>query len=281
MLRHLALSALVATTALHTQGPAPQPKTHRLEATPQTVAYGYYWSEAKPVLRIASGDIIDVDTLLTNTPSRLERAGVKPEDVQASLRAIVDTVTDKGPGGHILTGPVYRGGGRAGRRAGGEDPVDRSADRLRLQRLQRISAARTASKRATTVILPLDREHMTSTFAPGHRDPAEAVLRQHGRRAAARGRPGQQQPAGHARRQPGQPRARRRHDAADSGARAGRALRGRRRACRAGGRRSRSDRDRDVAARAAPADRPQGDEAGVAARGNRDRLHQHGHRSRT
>jgi hypothetical protein len=26
------------------------------------------WSEAKPVLRVASGDIIDVDTLLTNHP---------------------------------------------------------------------------------------------------------------------------------------------------------------------------------------------------------------------
>ena len=27
------------------------PRTHRLEATPSTVAYGYYWSEATPVLR--------------------------------------------------------------------------------------------------------------------------------------------------------------------------------------------------------------------------------------
>ena len=54
------------------------PKTHRLEATPATVAYGYYWSEAKPALRIASGDIIDVDTLLTNNPTGLERAGVPP-----------------------------------------------------------------------------------------------------------------------------------------------------------------------------------------------------------
>src|SRR5204863_6050389 len=84
-----------------------QPKTHRLEATPATVAYGYYWSEARPVLRIESRDIIDVDTLLTNTPRGLERAGVKPDDVQGSLRNVVDTVTDKGPGGHILTGPVY------------------------------------------------------------------------------------------------------------------------------------------------------------------------------
>src|ERR1051325_3012082 len=90
------------------------PKIHRLEATPETVAYGYYWSEAKPALRIASGDIIDVDTLLTNSPRGLVRAGVKPEDVQESLRKVVDTVTDKGPGGHILTGPVYVEGAEPG-----------------------------------------------------------------------------------------------------------------------------------------------------------------------
>ena len=64
--------ALLAGTSLQAA-----PKTHRLEATPSTVAYGYYWSEAKPVLRIASGDIIDVDTLLTNTPTGLARAGVR------------------------------------------------------------------------------------------------------------------------------------------------------------------------------------------------------------
>src|SRR5213595_1235205 len=113
MSRHAAAS--LAALALASFGAGAQtPKTHRLEATPSTVAYGYYWSEAKPVLRIASGDIIDVDTLLTNTPRGLERAGVKPEDVQASLRAVVDTVTDKGPGGHILTGPVYVEGAEPG-----------------------------------------------------------------------------------------------------------------------------------------------------------------------
>jgi acetamidase/formamidase len=83
--------------------------THRLEATPETIAYGYYWSEAKPVLRIASGDIIDVDTLLTNSPNGLQGAGVPPDKVQDSLRKIVTEVTGdkRGPGGHILTGPVY------------------------------------------------------------------------------------------------------------------------------------------------------------------------------
>jgi acetamidase/formamidase len=90
--------------------------THRLEATPSTVAYGYYWSEAKPVLRVASGDIIDVDTLLTNTPSGLQRAGIAADQIPASLRAIVTEVTGdrRGPGGHILTGPVYVEGAEPG-----------------------------------------------------------------------------------------------------------------------------------------------------------------------
>src|ERR671930_1873745 len=92
------------------------PKTHRLEATPATVAYGYYWSEARPVLRIASGDIVDVDTLLTNSPMGLERAGVPPAKIQESLKAIVAEVTGdrRGPGGHILTGPIYVEGAQPG-----------------------------------------------------------------------------------------------------------------------------------------------------------------------
>jgi len=95
---------------------AQSPRTHRLEATPATVAYGYYWSEARPVLRIASGDIIDVDTLLTNSPAGLARAGVPDDKIQSSLKAIVAEVTGdrRGPGGHILTGPVYVEGAEPG-----------------------------------------------------------------------------------------------------------------------------------------------------------------------
>src|SRR5678816_2542731 len=105
------VSAVAAVTTL-----AQSPKTHRLEARPDTVAYGYYWSEAKPVLRIASGDIIDVDTLLTNSPAGLTRAGVSDDRIQASLKAIVTEVTGerRGPGGHILTGPVYVEGAEPG-----------------------------------------------------------------------------------------------------------------------------------------------------------------------
>ncbi len=109
----LAAALVVATLA----SPVAQgPQTHRLEATPSTVAYGYYWAEAPPVLRVASGDIIDVDTLLTNTPAGLERAGVTADRVQPSLRRIVAEVTGdrRGPGGHILTGSVYVEGAQPG-----------------------------------------------------------------------------------------------------------------------------------------------------------------------
>jgi acetamidase/formamidase len=109
-----AVGMLCAAGAL--AAPTRTPQTHRLEATPATVAYGYYWSEAPPVLRIASGDIIDVDTLLTNTPAGLEKAGVSEARIQGSLKAIVAEVTGerRGPGGHILTGPVYVEGAEPG-----------------------------------------------------------------------------------------------------------------------------------------------------------------------
>ncbi|HEX9565055.1 MAG TPA: acetamidase/formamidase family protein [Gemmatimonadaceae bacterium] len=107
---HLSGLVWAMSTAASAQGPA----AHRLPATPQTVAYGYYWSEAKPVLRIASGDVIDVETLLTNTPTRLEAAGVPAAEIEQSLRDIVSQVADRGPGGHILTGPVYVEGADSG-----------------------------------------------------------------------------------------------------------------------------------------------------------------------
>jgi acetamidase/formamidase len=107
------LSATSAVTFL-----AQSPATHRLEATPSTVAYGHYWSETPPVLRVASGDIVDVDTLLTNSPQGLARAGVSDERIQRSLKAVVEAFPrgheGRGPGGHILTGPVYVEGAEPG-----------------------------------------------------------------------------------------------------------------------------------------------------------------------
>src|SRR5258708_6510617 len=86
----------------------------QLKATPATVAWGYYWSAAKPVLRIQSGDTVEIQTMLTNSPERLAAAGVKAEEIEPELKAIYAEVKDKGPGGHILTGPIFIEGAEPG-----------------------------------------------------------------------------------------------------------------------------------------------------------------------
>ena len=158
-----ALGLLAAASAF-----AHPPKTHRLEATPATVAYGYYWSEAPPVLRIDSGDIIDVDTLLTNTPTGLAKAGVPDDKIQASLKAIVGEVTGdrRGPGGHILTGPVYVEGAEPGdvlevKILSIELPLDYGYNGCSGYLPENCETGLPAK------IIPLNRKKMTAEFLPG------------------------------------------------------------------------------------------------------------------
>ena len=152
----------VGATIAHAQSP----KTHRLEATPSTVAYGHYWAETKPVLTIDSGDIIDVDTLLTNTPDRLEKSGVPAAEIQASLRAIVEQVKDRGPGGHILTGPVHVNGAEPG------DALEVKVLSIDLPIAYGYNGCsgyvrENCEQGRPQTIIRLDRKNMTATFRPG------------------------------------------------------------------------------------------------------------------
>src|SRR5579871_2464749 len=80
---------------------------HKLKVTPETVVWGYYWAGAKPVLTVKSGDIVEIQAVSGN-PARLEAEGVKPGDIQPELRAVNAKVpqSQRGPGVHILTGPI-------------------------------------------------------------------------------------------------------------------------------------------------------------------------------
>ena len=75
-----ALAAALLWTCANTALAAdPAPQTYTLLATPATVAWGYYWSEAKPVLNVHSGDTVVMQTLSTCGPderlmSEVERA---------------------------------------------------------------------------------------------------------------------------------------------------------------------------------------------------------------
>src|SRR5262245_48066408 len=89
-------------------------KTYELKPTPKTVAWGYYDGESKPALKIQSGDTVKVHTLIVASPERLQSAFVPPEQIEQALRDIHEHVKDKGPGGHILTGPIYVEGAAPG-----------------------------------------------------------------------------------------------------------------------------------------------------------------------
>src|SRR4030095_5801270 len=162
--------ALAGTAGISSQAP----RTHRLEATPETVAYGYYWSEAKPALRVASGDIIDVDTLLTNTPQGLARAGLADDRIQPSLKAITAALPQGNParglGGHILTGPVFVEGAEPG------DALEVKILSIDLPIDYGYNACSGPLHKencgpSRTTIIPIARTPMTSEFLPGIRIP--------------------------------------------------------------------------------------------------------------
>src|SRR3954462_9647899 len=143
---------------------------HRLPAPPSTVAYGYYWSEAKPAIHVNSGDIVEVETMLTNTPTGLERLGVQPSDIPHALRDIVaqDAGSLRGPGGHILPGPIYVEGADSGdvlevRILSIGLPIDYGYNGCRGFVPELCGPPQT---RVSTLI-PLDRRHMTAEVPPG------------------------------------------------------------------------------------------------------------------
>jgi len=140
-----------------------------LLATPATVAWGYYSAKAKPVLTVHSGDTIRMQTLSTCGPNeRLLKEGVAEADIPAYNAPIYAQVTDKGPGGHILTGPVAIAEAEPG-------------DVLEVQILKIDLDAPFACNGFATgrgflpndypyskaKIIPLDREKMLARFAPG------------------------------------------------------------------------------------------------------------------
>jgi acetamidase/formamidase len=114
----IAAVCILVLTAIGLEGQQPKnaagPNVHVLRPTPKTVVWGYYDAASKPVLKIKSGDTVQVQTLLAGSPQRLEEAFLPAAEVEQSLRDIFNEVKDKGPGGHILTGPIWIEGAEPG-----------------------------------------------------------------------------------------------------------------------------------------------------------------------
>ena len=140
---------------------------YQIKATPANIVWGYYWSQAKPVLHIQSGDTVEIQTLTTSSPTALGNAGVKPEDIEPELKAIYAEVKDRGPGGHILTGPIYIEGAEPG------DTLEVRIENIRLSTPyatngfspQRGVLPKEDFERGRTKLIPLDRERNVAKFA--------------------------------------------------------------------------------------------------------------------
>ena len=81
---------------------------HHLPAAPETVHWGYFDASLAPVLTVASGDLVRIEALT-------HHAGDAPDLLMdAAIERVFDQVGDRGPGPHLLTGPIAVAGARPG-----------------------------------------------------------------------------------------------------------------------------------------------------------------------
>jgi acetamidase/formamidase len=66
------------------------------------------------VLTIRSGDRVRLETMVAQGLWRLRRAGAEERRIPASLVAVEEAVTDRGPGAHPMTGPIQVEGAEPG-----------------------------------------------------------------------------------------------------------------------------------------------------------------------
>ena len=148
----------------------PAPAQQTLDATPSTVAWGFYSAHAKPVLTVPSGQVVTVHTLSTcGDPERLKGMGVPASEIPASVSALYDAKgIDKGPGGHILTGPIAVEGAEPG------DVLEVDIEKIAIDVPWACNGFGVGRGylpddypygRMTKI--PLDRERMVADFAPG------------------------------------------------------------------------------------------------------------------
>lgn len=94
-----AVPMCIGARVLHAQ------QVHTLRANSTTIAWGYFDPEARPVLTVASGDSVRVETVLA-AADFLRRLGLEERWLTDAMKEL-DHVKDRGPGGHWLVGPIY------------------------------------------------------------------------------------------------------------------------------------------------------------------------------
>ena len=101
---------LSETIAALLAGTAAIGTSHELIATPEACYWGYLDAAQPPILSIRSGDVVQIETLT-------HHAGDAPDLLMDDgVRAVWDGIapSDRGPGVHILTGPIEVAGAEPG-----------------------------------------------------------------------------------------------------------------------------------------------------------------------
>jgi acetamidase/formamidase len=142
---------------------------YTLMPSPQTVHVGHFSAALKPVLTINSGDIVTIETVSGPSSAEIESSGVvPPSTIPDYARSIEREVKDRGPGPHILTGPVFVNGAEPG------DVLE-----LRILEIDLAVPYGFNTQRPYTGalpdefpgffqrVIPLDRQAKTGTVAPG------------------------------------------------------------------------------------------------------------------
>ncbi len=81
---------------------------HRLPATPATVHWGFFDRARPPAVTVSSGDLVEVEAIT-------HQAGDAPDLLMdEGIERVFAEVQDRGPGPHLLTGPIAVTGARPG-----------------------------------------------------------------------------------------------------------------------------------------------------------------------
>lgn len=141
---------------------------HTLLSTAKTVHWGYYSAAQTPVLRVRSGDTVEIRTAMIDSPEALERSGVPAGQIDAASREIHRSIKDRGTGPHILTGPVFVEGAEPG------DTLEVHIESIRLGLPYAVNVFFPGMgvlpedfPYEYRKLIPLDEKRMVARFAPG------------------------------------------------------------------------------------------------------------------
>jgi acetamidase/formamidase len=136
-----------------------------LKPTPENVVIGYYDASTPPVLRIKSGDTVEIQTFGVGSPRALANAGLAQDRIEPGL---IELVNAKPEGrGHYLTGPVYIEGAEPG------DTLEVDIQKIDLavdyayNGMGGNGTLASEFPKGGTKIIELDRKRMVAPFAPG------------------------------------------------------------------------------------------------------------------